>query len=1020
MYRTVLILLAALPLMAQPATIGQGESLPVLDLPQQPARELPAEETVRTGRELEGTLKQERARAELSASAGEFGEYRWGRTDPFSDYDVVYYELNLAVFQGSESLNGAVRMDLASLVDGLESITLHAGSNLMVDQVLQDQTELEFTRSGDELTATLAVPLDEGAETSLWIGYSADYTGQGIISLWRTNQQTGEEIHVITSMAEPFDARHWWPCKDDTRDKADSVLVSVTTDDFNSVVSNGLVREDLDHGDGTRTTTWFEGWPIVTYLVSICVTEYNHTETTWEWEDVILPLHDWSWSLTFEEQNIVMELGQYSLTALSDLYGMYPFADEKYGHAQYLWGGAMEHQTCSSMGFYTESVIAHELAHQWFGDKLTCDTFHHIWLNEGWATYSEALYYEYYLGEWALHEYMLYEEYWGDGTIWIEDPYSDNIFHGGLSYAKGSWVLHMLRHVVGDDNFWAATLAYLGPNDPEYYRTVTTDEFREFMEAESGMDLGYFFEEWIMGEYWPDYGYYWSQEETARDWELHVDVLQQQAPGHQVFTMPVDLLVVDVQGDSTWHELWNDGPALSYTLAMPAEAQEVLLDPMHWILSQVTLLEDLPAADMAVEELHLETLAGEPLEVIPPSSMFRLRFVARNMGDTAEGLTAELDTQHPGITVLDGPLALGDLDFGQDVEFIFECESGTELTGLAEFLLEFQWVGGDEHQSFELPAGVPELLLVDDDGGDDYQTWYEDALQDEVYYMTLEPGALPADLTPYTLVLWIQGDNERALSEADLTLLENLDEAGGHVVFTGQHFPGGQVAENLEFLNDFCGLEVTATEHEEMAVQGDDNGLFEGETFYLFNGGAGNQEAMDVLNPVLDCVTSLAHYNTLGDEGCAALLRECDTGGGVITCGFGLEGIAEIGTGISIEETLAILLDWARGLTAVDPFDTGLRAESLVITGARPNPFNPSTRIEFTCPRSGLLQLEVFNIAGQLVHASPPRPVSAGRSQLNWTAGREASGMYFAVLTLRETGGRGKRWSDSTKLVLVR
>jgi len=361
------------------------------------------------------------------------GDQALREDDPLTWYDVTGYGLNIAVYQGASSLSGSVVMEATSLHEGLGEVVLHAGPNLTIGTVLYDGDQVPAAHEGDRLTVDLQNTLGEGADFSLEISYTAQFNGCGVLSTWRTNVQTGQSIHTITTQSEPFDARCWWPCKDDTRDKADATTISVTTDDFNTVVSNGVLQSDVDHGDGTRTVTWHEGWPMVTYLVSMCVTEYNHAQVQWTWEGGSMPLHDWSWGLSTGDQQAVLQAGLMALTALSDEYNHYPFWDEKYGHAQYTWGGAMEHQTCSSMGFYNESVIAHELAHQWFGDKITCDTFHHIWLNEGWATYSEAVYYEHYYGEETLHEYMNYEEYLGPGTIYIENPETDNIFDGNLS-----------------------------------------------------------------------------------------------------------------------------------------------------------------------------------------------------------------------------------------------------------------------------------------------------------------------------------------------------------------------------------------------------------------------------------------------------------------------------------------------------------------------------------------------------------------------------------------------------------
>ena len=139
------------------------------------------------------------------------------------------------------------------------------------------------------------------------------------------------------------------------------------------------------------------------------------------------------------------------IDAFAQGYGEYPFVQEKYGHAEFTWGGGMEHQTISSMGGWSEDLISHELAHQWWGDMITCADFGHIWLNEGFATWSEAYWKELSDGVETYRLYMDYASYWGGGTIFVEDPLNDNIFDGNLSYNKGSWVVHMLRGVLGDE-----------------------------------------------------------------------------------------------------------------------------------------------------------------------------------------------------------------------------------------------------------------------------------------------------------------------------------------------------------------------------------------------------------------------------------------------------------------------------------------------------------------------------------------------------------------------------------------
>lgn len=932
--------------------------------------------------------------------------------DPREDYDALYYSLELGMYQGGSSLDGQVTMRAASLVDDLGQLVLDAASNVSVSAVRVDGSPVAFAHEGESLTVDLDAPLGAGQTVEVEIDYSATFTGGGVLSVWRTNVQTNQQIHTLTTQSEPYDARRWWPCKDDTRDKADSLRITVTTDDFNTVVCNGVLEADVDNGDGTRSVTWFERWPIVTYLASVCVTEYNHQETVWDWNDTSMPMHDWSWSLSTADQQYVMQAGLYGLTALSDRYGLYPYADEKYGHAQYTWGGAMEHQSCSSMGFYNESVIAHELSHQWFGDKVTCDTFHDIWLNEGWATYSEAIYFEYYLGEDALHTYMEGERYLGPGTIYVENPYTDVIFDGNLSYSKGGWTVHMLRHVMGEEAFWNAVHAYLGDDDRANYRTATTDQFREFMEAEHGEDLSWFFDEWIHGEYWPDYAYAWSQQTVEDETLLTVQVVQRQAPERQTFTMPVDLRVKYMDGSTDDFSLFSDRVAQTFELTLSAEADSVFLDPDQWILGQVELLANPPETAIVIESVDLLDGAQEPAEAIPAGADFFVRVRASNAGGDAEAFEAELSVDLDGVT-LDDPLqTVGTLPFGGSVDLLFAGSGAGDLSGMAGFELALRWTGGETGQAFVLPAGQPQLLLVDDDGGDTYESWYETALEGRVHYETIPADELPASLAPWDLVVWFTGDAERELSGAEWDrAMQYVNLDAGHLVFTGRHFAGSQ--DPLE-LSGRVGIEVLDSEYNSNAVYG--AGFFDDEVWYLFNGGAGNQQDMDALNGMLDCMSPAAYYNGQ-TEGSAGEELWCGDGG-VIVLGFGLEGVAPVGNGLRLSETLESLLDWAHGETAVEPAPEAGQPSSLEVLGAWPNPFNPSTRIAWSSPQAGRLRLTVHNIAGQRVE-SRELAVGAGRGELVFDGSRLASGLYVARLELEGEGDR-PQGAATVKLMLLK
>ena len=268
----------------------------------------------------------------------------------------------------------------------------------------------------------------------------------------------------------------------------------------------------------------------------------------------------------------------------ADLFGEYPFLNEKYGHAEFLWGGGMEHQTITSLGSWSEYLIAHELAHQWWGDMVTCDDFHHIWMNEGFATYSEALWSEVKYGIARYHQDMADARYFGPGTIYVPDTGDwGRIFHSGLSYNKGSWVLHMLRHVVGDTDFFQILRDYYA--DSRYqYGTVTTEQFRDLCEDVSGMDLDWFFHEWIYQEYYPAYKYNWTCAPSGGYYDVYLTIDQLQT--NFVFTMPIDVTVTTALGDTTL-VVWNDLSSQEFTLTIEGQPLEVAIDKDQWILRTI-------------------------------------------------------------------------------------------------------------------------------------------------------------------------------------------------------------------------------------------------------------------------------------------------------------------------------------------------------------------------------------------------------------------------------------------------
>ena len=294
--------------------------------------------------------------------------------------------------------------------------------------------------------------LDRTYATGETVTVSVTYSGNPAGESFGWDSHGGQPM--IWTLSEPFGARDWWPCKDVNNDKADSVDIRVTVPDNLIVASNGLLVSDVDNG-ATRTFHWHTDYPIATYLVSLAMPPLHHVlatgtrrwpaATRWRCSSSSTPT-------IYDDVQATYALTVPMIEAFAQGFGEYPFVDEKYGHAEFTWGGGMEHQTFTSLGGWSEDLISHELAHQWWGDMITCADFDHIWLNEGFATWGEAYWKEQTDGLRHLpavhgHRRLLRRAARSSSRI----PLNDNIFDGNLSYNKGSWVVHMLRGVLGDD-----------------------------------------------------------------------------------------------------------------------------------------------------------------------------------------------------------------------------------------------------------------------------------------------------------------------------------------------------------------------------------------------------------------------------------------------------------------------------------------------------------------------------------------------------------------------------------------
>ena len=450
---------------------------------------------------------QNEAKAQICCSSQEkFGFIKGQKNNSFragTDEDIVYLSAHWTINPERDSIKGIVRYLIRATRPNYTRFTLDLSSQLVVDSVRGASGSTSYSHTADILSTELPeMALGDTCTISIYYHGTPPTTGFG--SFVQTNTPYGKPI--IWTLSQPFGASDWWPCKEGFEDKIDSSDYYINIPLGNRAAGMGTLA-GIDTLENRQIYHWKHRYPIATYLVALAVTDYSEIkrsvplrEGDLELLNYCYPEHldEWDW-----QQTEVMNMLQY----FDSLFVPYPFMREKYGHAQFSWGGGMEHQTMSFMADLGPWLTSHELAHMWFGDMITCSSWAHIWLNEGFATYLTGLFFE----RFSHPSFYYWKRNNRDeicsqpgGSVRVDDTTSvERIFDGRLTYYKGAMILHMLRKRLGDDAFFEGIRTYLNRADLRF-GYANTQQFRETMEAISGLDLERYFSEWYAGEGYPN------------------------------------------------------------------------------------------------------------------------------------------------------------------------------------------------------------------------------------------------------------------------------------------------------------------------------------------------------------------------------------------------------------------------------------------------------------------------------------------------------------------------------------
>jgi aminopeptidase N len=501
--------------------------------------------------------------------------------------DVQHYRLDLRVDPASKSLRGVVEVRAQFLSNTPAQLTLDLSRALTVDAVTLDGKPTDFRHDDDRILIEVRQAPPKGESLSIAVTYHGTPQGNGFTFAQRNGQP------AISNYGMPFTARQWWPNKDDPADKADSADIAITVPTPLTAASNGKLVATDSNADGTRTFRWRVGYPIYPDTVSVAIAEYVVFEDRYTAGDgTTMPLQFYVFAPDEAKARRDFSVIPDIMRSHVHRFGEYPFLREKYGVAEFATYSFREHQTLPSYAeklitgdHANDAVLAHELAHQWFGNSLSVGDWRHVWLNEGFSTYAAMLWQEGRDGHAAYRTQMnklAQDEL--HGPIFMADVTDNKKLFGSATFDKGAWVLHMLRHVMGDAQFFEALRTYV----TEYrYRNVRTEDFRAVCERVYGKSLEWFFAQWIYGVARPTYRVSWTGAEDRL--ALTIRQVQTEAPA---FAMPIDVLVKTASGAKR-HTVWNDHSEQTFEISLDGNSaneaiETVVIDPDDWILKHVT------------------------------------------------------------------------------------------------------------------------------------------------------------------------------------------------------------------------------------------------------------------------------------------------------------------------------------------------------------------------------------------------------------------------------------------------
>ena len=525
-----------------------------------------------------------------------------GYVPPENNYDLKIYHLNINVERNSMFVSGNVLSKAKVVVPMLDTFAFVLHQNHTIDSVYVNGAKRNFVRQDSLVKATTGAPIVQNTlfDAIVYYNGTCPLSSAAAIGGGYNMGTSGAWGNQVTwSLSESFVAYEWFPCKQDLTDKIDSSWVYATTDSANMVGSNGLLKNVVSLGNKKRYE-WKSKYAIDYYLISVATAKYRaynfYAKPQYLVPDSIFiqnfiydnAINNTAWNSQKTELNKMKQ----TMNLQCNLFGMYPFYKEKYGHCMAPFQGGMEHQTMTSLGFFEFSLDAHELGHQWWGDNVTCRSWKDIFVNEAWASYSEQLCHEYLSsisGNTAagnmqsVHSNVMSLP---GGSCYFTNAdtmNADRIFDSRLTYDKGAAVVHSLRYEINNDSlFFPAIRAFQNT----YKNSVASViEFKDFMATFTGINFNQFFNQWYYGEGYPTFNVKYAK--AGNVFYIKSTQTQSMASVTPLFITHLDYKISRVSKPDTIVRMLHSQLVENYTLTLTGTVTAVSVDPNNWILNKV-------------------------------------------------------------------------------------------------------------------------------------------------------------------------------------------------------------------------------------------------------------------------------------------------------------------------------------------------------------------------------------------------------------------------------------------------